>query len=196
MKNLLVVPLVLLAFCVVADERVILGSIERQTQTTEFEQFGITVESISNGLGVQFLNFSDSGLHLGAEFSRRTGDSEVCDRSLCVSRDTDFTFTMFSGKIGKNFGDWTPFVGASYNITESDDETVDGWGLDVGWWVRFDKLKIKGTITNVDDDFSRGISSGFLFHMNKKWALGAEIGTLLDSDSDVFRFSLQIGWTF
>ncbi|MCY3541474.1 MAG: hypothetical protein OXH31_06160 [Gammaproteobacteria bacterium] len=196
MKNLLVVPLVLLSICVIADERVILGSFERQTQETEFGQFGLTVESISNGLGVQFLNFADSGLYFGAEFSRRSGDSELCDRSNCISSDTDFTYTMFSGKIGKSFGDWTPFVGASYNITESDGDTVDGWGLDVGWWVRFDKLKLKGTMTNVDDDFSRGISSGFLFHMNEKWALGGEIGTLLDSESDVFRFSLQLGRTF
>ncbi|MXW07603.1 MAG: hypothetical protein F4X56_00970 [Gammaproteobacteria bacterium] len=196
MKNLLVVPLVLLSICVIADERVILGSFERQTQETEFAEFGANFESIANGFGLQFLNFADSGFYFGAEFTRRTGDTETCVGAHCITKDSDFNHTVFSGTIGRSFGDWTPFVGASYNNTDSDGETVDGWGFDVGWWVRFDNLKFIGTVTNVDDDFSRGISTGFLFHMNKKWAVGAEIGTLLDSESDVFRFSLQLGRTF
>ncbi|MYD46490.1 MAG: hypothetical protein F4W92_09070 [Gammaproteobacteria bacterium] len=193
-QNLLVVLLTFLSFCVVADERVILGSVERQTE--EGEYFGLTLESISNGVGVQFLNFVDSGFYFGAEFSRLTGDSEACVRSQCVSSDTDFNHTMFSGEFGRNFGDWTPFVGASYNETESDGESVDGWGLDVGSWLSFDSFKLKGTITNADDEISRGISGGFLFQMDNNWALGAEIGTLLDSESDVINFSLQLGWVF
>ena len=196
MKNFLAVPLVLLSFCVTADERVILGSFERQTEEAEVDYFGFFFKSTANGIGLQFLNFVDSGLYLGAEFSHLTGDSEACVGPQCVSADTDFNHTMFSGKIGRNFGDWTPFVGASYNNTESDGESVDGWGLDVGSWLRLDPFKLHGTITNVDDEDVRGISSGLLFQMNNTWVLGAEIGTLLDSELDVFSFSLQLGRTF
>lgn len=196
MKNLLLVPLVLLSFCVVADERLILGSFERQTEEVEVELLGFTLESTANGFGAQFLNFVDSGIYFGAEFSHMTGDSEGCVGSQCVSSDSDFSHTMFSGSVGRNFGDWTPFVGASFNNTESDGESEDGWGLNVGSWFQFDNFKLKGTLTNIDDDVARGISGGFLFQMDNKWAFGAEIGTLLDSDADVFSFSLQVGRTF
>ena len=62
--------------------------------------------------------------------------------------------------------------------------------------LRLDPFKLHGTITNVDDEDVRGISSGLLFQMNNTWVLGAEIGTLLDSELDVFSFSVQLGRAF
>ncbi|MYD46509.1 MAG: hypothetical protein F4W92_09165, partial [Gammaproteobacteria bacterium] len=111
MKKLLVLPLVLLSFCVIAEERIILGSFERETSEADSTMLGVTLsaEATLNGFGARLYNFKEEGLYLGAGFNFVTGDADICADSVCISGDA--SGTGFAGEIGRNFGQWTPFVG-------------------------------------------------------------------------------------
>lgn len=196
MKNLLVLPLVLLTVSVFAGDRVILGSFEQET--TEAEDAVSSAESTLNGFGARFYNFKDEGLYLGAGFAQLTGDLDLCVLSNCISADS--SGTIFSGEIGRDLGQWTPFVGASFSSSEveilGESESDETWGLNVGLWLELDTFKLRGALTDLDDSDSRAIFGGLLFQMDNNFILGAEVGTLLDSELDGFRLSLQFGRVF
>ena len=196
MKNLLVIPLVFLAFCVFADDRVVLGSFERET--AEADDGVSNAETTLNGFGARLFNFKDEGFYLGASFAHLTGDSDLCVGSDCVT--VDATGTVFSGEIGRDMGQWIPYVGLSFTSSEVDfmgttdsDETV---GLNAGMWLELDTFKIRGAVVNLDDEDNRAVFGGFLFQMDNNFALGAEFGMNLDDEVDGFRFSLQFGRQF
>ena len=196
MKNLLLIPLALLALCVFADDRVFLGSFEQES--AEAEEEDIDAESSLSGFGARLFNFKDSGIYYGLGFAQLTGDSDLCALSDCVSFDS--TSTLFSGEIGRDLGQWIPFVGTTYYGTEIEalgqTETDESWGLNAGLWLELDTFKLRASINDLDDGDSRSIAGGFLFQMDNSFAIGAEIGKLLDDEVDGFRFSLQIGRTF
>ena len=196
MKNLLALPLVLLSFCVIADDRVILGSFEQET--LEEEDDVSSVESTLNGFGARFYSFTDEGFYLGAGFSQLTGDIDLCVETVCVSADS--SGTMFSGEVGRDLGQWTPFIGASFSSSEveifGESESDETWGLNAGLWLELDTFKLRGALTNLDDSDNRAVFGGVLLQMDNNFAFGAEFGMLLDSEVDGFRFSLQIGRTF
>lgn len=196
MKNLLVIPLVLISFCVIADERITLATFEYET--TESGQFGLTAESTLSGFGARFYNFRDVGFYWGATFVQRTGDFEVCVLSDCSTGDE--TVTVFSGEFGRDLGGWTSFVGASFTSSETEfmsstasDET---WGLYAGLWLDFEDYKLRGTMTDLDNADNRAVHGGLLFQMDNNFALGAEIGFFLERDVDAFKISLQFGRVF
>ncbi len=199
MKNLLVVPLVLLSVYVIADERVILGSLELHTEDVEIEHAGTSVKSALNGFGVQFFRFADSGYYFGGKFSRLTGDSESCVRSHCLPSNTDFSQTIFSGEMGWSYGDWTPFFGISFVDEDSRGESADYSSFTTGAWLAFDAFRLRGAITKTQlTDFSSSrtwVSGGFLYPMANDWALSADFGTEIQGDRDGFRFSFQFGRT-
>lgn len=207
MKNLLVIPLVLLSFCVIANDRVMLGSFEQET--AERAEAGFKGESTLSGYGARVFNFIDEGLYLGAGFAQLTGEIDICLLSDCETVG-DATKTMFSGEIGRDFGQWIPFVGASFSSTETE-ETLFGDGftesegtfsLTAGLWLELDTLKLRGALTDLDDNDSVDVSGGLLFEggllfpMDNDFALGAEFGMLLDSEVDGFTFSVQFGRKF
>ena len=200
MKKLLVLPLVLLSFCVIAEERIILGSFERETSEADSTMLGVTLsaEATLNGFGARLYNFKEEGLYLGAGFNFVTGDADICADSVCISGDA--SGTGFAGEIGRNFGQWTPFVGASFTSSEiefaGESESDETWGLNAGMWVELDTFKLRGAVVNLDDEDNRAIFGGLLFQMDNNFALGAEFGMLLDDEVDGFRFSLQIGRKF
>ena len=134
MKNLLLIPLALLAFCVFADDRVFLGSVEQES--AEAEEEGVDAESSLSGFGARLFNFKDSGLYYGLSFAQLTGDSDLCALSVCVSFDS--TGTLFGGEVGRDLGQWIPFVGTTYyGITVEalgETETDESWGLNAGLW--------------------------------------------------------------
>ena len=200
MKKLLVLPMVLLSLCVMADERVFLGSFERQTQEFDFEYVGFSVESSLNGFGGQFLNFVDSGYYFGGKFAYLTGESEVCVGSQCVTANTDISQTIISGEVGWNYGDWTPFFGLSFNSEESEGSSSDYTSFSTGAWLDFDKFQLRGAITQSEQSNVSGsrtwLSGGFLYQMDNDWALGAEVGLETGGDGNGFRFSLQFGRSF
>ena len=199
MKTLLVVPLVLLSVYVIADERVIFGSLELHTEDIEIEHAETTIKSALNGLGVQFFRFADSGYYFGGKFSRLTGDSESCIRSHCLPSNTDFSQTIFSGEMGWSYGDWTPFLGMSFVDEDSRGESADYSSLTAGAWLAFDAFRLRGAITKTQQtDFSDSrtwVSGGFLYPMDNGWALSVDSGTEMEGDRDGFRLSFQFGRT-
>lgn len=198
MKNLLVLPLVLMSFFVIADDRVILGSFEQESAESEDGERGIDAESSLTGFGARLYQFSDEGLYFGAGFAQLSGDLDICQRSLCLSADA--SRTRFFGDIGKGFGQWTPFVGTSFSSWEVEapgaSESDETWGINAGLWLELDTFKLRGALNHLDDSDNRAISGGLLFQMDNKFALSAEIGMLLDDEVDEFRISLQFGRTF
>ena len=196
MKNLLLIPLILLSFYVFADERVFLGSFEQES--TEAEEGVVDAESSLSGFGARLFNFKDSGLFYGLSFAHLTGDSDLCALSVCVSLDS--TGTLFSGEIGRDLGQWIPFVGTTFYSAEveafGESESDESWGLNAGLWLELDTFKLRATINDIDDSDSRSITGGLLFQMDNDFAFGAEVGMLLDDEVDGFRISLQIGKVF
>ena len=196
MKNLLVIPLALLSFCVIAGERITLATFEYETM--ESGQIGLSAESTLSGFGARFYNFRDAGFYWGAGFAQRTGDFEFCALSDCSTGDE--TVTVSSGEIGRDLGGWTSFVGVSFTSSEREfmsstasDETL---GLYAGLWLDFDNYKLRGTMTDIDDTDNRAVHGGLLFQMDNNFALGAELGFFLERDVDAFKFSLQFGRVF
>ena len=198
MKNLLLIPLILLSFCVFADDRVILGSFEQESAEVAEAEEDVDAESSLSGFGARLYNFRDEGLYYGASFANLTGDSEVCALTICVS--VDSTATLFSGEVGRDLGQWIPFVGTTFYSTEieafGESESDESWGLNAGLWLELETFKLRATINGIDDSDSRSINGGILFQMDNKFAFGAEIGMLLDDEVDGFRFSLQFGRSF
>ena len=196
MKKLLVLPLVLLSFCVIADERIILGSFERET--AEADDDVSSAETTLNGFGARLFNFKDEGFYLGASFAFLTGDSDLCVGSDCVSGDA--TGTMFSGEIGRDMGQWTPFVGVSFTSTEVEfmgmTDSDETFGINAGMWLELDTFKVRGAVVNLDDEDNRAVFGGILFPVSTNFTVGAEFGMNLDDEVDGFRFSLQIGRKF
>lgn len=196
MKLLLVITLVLLSFCAIAGDRIVLGSIERET--VEYPNSGDDSESTSNGFGARYYAFIDNGLYLGAGFSNLSDESEECFRSNCISVDT--TLTTFSVEIGTDLGNWTPFVGVNFFNAAVDssfvNSSVGSWGLNAGLWLELDTFLLRGGINELDDSDNRSIFGGILFPMDNDFVIGAEIGTLLDSEVDTLKFSFQIGMAF
>lgn len=200
MKRLLVLPLVLLSFCVNAEERIILGSYERELAEHNFEVARIGIESnfSFDGLGARLFNFEEKGLYLGASFAFRFGDQEYCVWSNC--RFYDANQTLLSGEIGWDLGQWTPFIGTSFTRSEvkyplgSDvDET---WGFNAGTWLELNTLKLRGAVTDLDDEDKRSVLCGLMFDVDNTFILGAEFEMLLDRDRDRYSFSFQIGRSF
>ncbi|MXZ44931.1 MAG: hypothetical protein F4Z01_08185 [Gammaproteobacteria bacterium] len=198
MKNLLFLPLVLLPFCVIAEDRVILGSFEQESAESEDGERGIDAESSLTGFGARLYQFRDEGLYLGTGFAQLSGDLDICQRSLCLSADA--SRTRFFGDIGKSFGQWTPFIGTSFSSWEVEapgqSESDETWGVNAGLWLDLDTFKLRGALSHLDDSDNRAISGGLLFQMENKFTLSAEIGLLLDDEVDEFRISLQFGKTF
>ncbi|MYC24301.1 MAG: hypothetical protein F4X56_00110 [Gammaproteobacteria bacterium] len=200
MKKLLVLLMALLSFCILADERIVIGSFEQESTEAESILHRVTVseESTLNGFGARIFDFRDEGLYIGAGFSFVTGDSDLCEGSDCVS--VDATRTGFFGELGRNFGRLTPFFGASFDSKEIDGgghtDSDEPFGINAGFWLELDKLKIRGAGVYLDDEENRAITGGFLFQMDNKFALGAEFGMLVADEVDGFRFSLQFGRKF
>lgn len=198
MKNLLVLPLVLLSIYVSANDRVILGSFEQESAESEDAERNIDAESSLTGFGARLYQFSTEGLYLGAGFSHLTGDLDICQLTLCLSADA--SRTRFVGEIGKDFGQWTPFIGTSFSSWEVDapgeSESDETWGVNAGLWLELDTFKLRGALTHLDDSDNRAVSGGMLFQMDNNFALSAEIGMLLDDEVDEFRISLQFGRSF
>lgn len=67
MKKIFVLPLVLLSFCVFANERILLSSFEHES--ADRDHFLLGEESSQNGVGLRFFDFRDSNLYLGAGLS-------------------------------------------------------------------------------------------------------------------------------
>ena len=200
MKKLLVLPLVFLSLGAIADERFILGSFDRESTEAESSMLGVTLsaESTLNGFGARLFSFKDEGLYLGGGFSFMQGDSDLCVGSDCLSADA--TQTMFSGEIGRDMGQWTPFVGFNFSSTEvellGETDSDEITGLSAGLWLELDTFKLRGAVNSLDDEDNRSIHGGLLFQMDNKFVFGADFGMLLDDEVDGFRFSLQIGRSF
>ena len=208
MKNFLILPLVLLSFCVFADERFILGTIGQVTVDSEDDGFGLSVESSMLGFGTNFYNFKDESYYLGASFVSLSGDVDICSEiryiipgdidQVCVSGDT--SATSFGGEIGWNFEYYTPFIGANYYTGEIEvfgqSESDDEWSLDVGIWLTLDMVYLRGAVYSIEDGDSRSIAGGFLYQMDSDFVFGAAVEFLLDSDVDGMSLTLSFGRTF
>ena len=175
-----------------------LGSVGQETAESQDADRGIDAESSLKGTGARLYSFNDEVFYFGAGITRLTGDLDICQLSLCISADA--RRTRFFGEIGKTFGQWTPFIGTSFTNweVESDDESEsdETWGLNAGLWIELDTFKVRGALTDLDDNDNRAILGGLLFQMHNNYVVGTEIGMLLDDEIDEFRFSLQFGKTF
>ncbi|MDE0646106.1 MAG: hypothetical protein OXH84_07730 [Gammaproteobacteria bacterium] len=198
MKNLLILPLILLSVCVFADDRFIIGTIGQVTADFEDDEFGLALESNALGLGANFYNFRDESVYLGASFTRFTGDIDVCEVTFCISGDVNNT--SFSGEIGLDFDYYTPFIGATFDTGEIEilgqSESDDEWSFNAGIWLTLDMVYLRGAVYSIDDSDSRSISGGFLYQMDSDFVFGAAAEFLLDSDSDGMSFTLSFGRAF
>ncbi|MXZ55912.1 MAG: hypothetical protein F4227_05560 [Gammaproteobacteria bacterium] len=215
MKNLIILPLILLSVSAFADsritlgERIILGSVGQTTDESEDSETGFTVESSALGFGASFYNFTEESLYLGASLTQYSGDLDICGALLCISPEGcpdkarlsgDSTATTLTGEIGRDFDKWTPFIGASFASTKlnlrGESESDKEWNFLAGVWLEMRPFKLRGTVYSLDDSDNRTISGGMLFPMTDNIIIGADFGVLLDSDKDGFSFSLQIGRIF
>ncbi|MYD46364.1 MAG: hypothetical protein F4W92_08435 [Gammaproteobacteria bacterium] len=202
---------------VIADNRFILGSFERLTETSDAPFLGdnVSVESTLNGIsGTLYLSQND-GFYSAIGLGHMVGDSDVCVQSNCASVDTKFT--TFSCEIGWNLGKWIPFVGPTWTQAGGENTEVLLWDsennlghyphivversadpfyLKIGLWLELDSFKVRGFLTGLDDSDTRGVSGAVLYQMENKFVVGAEFNVLLDSEADGFRFSLQFGRSF
>ncbi|MYD46508.1 MAG: hypothetical protein F4W92_09160 [Gammaproteobacteria bacterium] len=214
MKRLLGLVLVLLSVCVLADERIIFGSLERESETEEFNTLGVDIEETDtlHGFGAQWFKFRDEGIYQRERFTVLTGDRQACLLETCNSFDT--RKVIYSQEVGIEIGQWIPFVGMSLALskvefeTDTDSEFELTKGLIAGTWLKLDTFVLRVAVLNFndkdnrvisttfDDEDNRTISGGLLFQMDNNFVLGAEIGMLLDSKEDGFSFSLQIGRSF
>ena len=225
MKRLLLpLPVVLLTFGmaannVIADDRVILGSLERLTEEYDYPYLSVSLESTVNGFSAKFYQFRPYGLYMGLGLVRMTGDVDVCfqsNPSICSS--VDAKVTMFSMEFGWDLGHWIPFVGETISQTTGeqtglalfDDENKVGVNPSsvveraedrseryIGLWLERDTFKVRGALNNIlDESEPMSVSGGVLFQMDNKFAVGAEFEILLDSKAEGFQFSLQFGRSF
>ena len=199
MKNLLMLPLILLSLCVCANDLVILGSFEQESAESEDTERGIDAESSLTGFGARLYNFRDEGLYLGAGFAHLTGNLDICQLPLCISADA--SRTRFFGEIGMELGRWTPFIGSSFSSWEveapGESDSDETWGLNAGVWLGLDSsFNLRGVLTHLDDSDNRAISGSLLFQTGNNFVFGAELGTLLDDEVDEVRISLKFGRIF
>ncbi|MCY3541452.1 MAG: hypothetical protein OXH31_06050 [Gammaproteobacteria bacterium] len=199
MKKFLVLPIVLLSFCVIADDRIILGSFEGDLTVEQYNTLGhkTLATSILFGVGASLFNFKDDGLYFGTSFKYLTGDRETCF-IFCESFNAQGS--MLSGEIGRVMGQWIPFVGLSFHSSEIDSlserVTDESWGLNIGFWFDYDKFKIRGALTNLNDGDYRAFSFGRLFQRDNNVVLGVDLKFLIDSEVHQVNCSLQIGRFF
>lgn len=202
MKCLLVLPLVLLSVGVVANERIIFGSFERESAKEDFNTLGVDIEVTEtlNGFGARSFKFNDKGFYHGDSFTFLTGDRQACLSGTCNSFDARKIVASFER--GKDIGQWIPFVGLSFAVSHVEFETNTDRryeltkGFIAGAWYTLDTFILRGAVSHLDDEDNRTISGGLLYQMDNKFALGAELGLLLDSDVDRLSFSLQFGRSF
>ncbi|MYC24450.1 MAG: hypothetical protein F4X56_00860 [Gammaproteobacteria bacterium] len=196
MKKILVLPFLLLTVCVFAQDRVILGTFEQET--AESENFLLSSESSQSGYGLRFYNFKEWGFYYGGSLAQLSGERDLCAPVSCVT--VDISATTFSAEIGMDFGEWTPFAGASFSSAKDElsgfSYSDDAWSFSAGVWFKFDKFKIRGAMTNIDNSDNQTIIGGFLYQMDNNYVLGAEVGMLLNENVDGFKFSLQFGRAF
>lgn len=198
MQKFLFLLSALLCVSVVADDRVILGSLVQESAESEDTARGIDAESSLTGFGVRFYNFRDEGLYLGAGFVRLTGDLDICQLPLCISADA--SRTRFFGEIGMELGRWTPFIGTSFSSWEveapGESDSDETWGLNAGVWLGLDSFNLRGVLTHLDDSDNRAMSGSLLYQTGNNFVFGAELGTLLDDEVDEVRLSLKFGRIF
>ena len=214
MKRLLSLAFVLLSVCVFADERIIFASLERESETEDFNTLGVDIETTDtlHGFGAQQLKFRDEGIYHREKLTVLAGDRQACLLGTCNSFDAKKL--TYSQEIGIEIGQWIPFVGMSLAIsrvefeTNTDSELELTKGLIAGTWFKLDTVILRGAVanfddkdnrvfsTNYDDEDNRVISGGLLFQMDNNIVLGVEFETFLDSEEDGFSFSLQIGRSF
>lgn len=199
MKNIFLLVLAILSLCAIADQRIILGSFEGDIGVGENEirDFDTPSLSLLAGLGARLLSFQDEGLYLGTGFKYLTGEREICF-VFCDSYDA--SGAMFFGEIGKNIGQWTPFIGASFHSSElvfpNENVNDESWGLDFGVWLRYDKLKLRGAIINLNDEDFRAFSVSRLIQRDNNLIFGYELGWSLNSEVYQYSVSIQIGRSF
>lgn len=216
MKKLLVLPLVLLSFYVIAaDERI--GLLSNDWETAEAEDNMSSADTTLKGSGLRLFSFTNDGVYFGAGFSYAWGDSESGERESGDIEAGDYEYCDYGSdcgsslpilsavgrsfvEIGRSMGQWTPFVGISFTRTEvdlrGDPEREDSQGLSAGLWLHVDKFMLRGTVVHLDDEDNRAIFGGMLYSVNERYVVGAEFGINLDSDFDGFKLSFQIGRRF
>ena len=200
MKKVLVLPLVLLSFCVIAaDERFFLLTHDRATAEADTGVF--SADTTLKGAGFRLFSFQDDGLYIGLGISLVSDNSKS---EICVSGpDCVWSYSAEASsfvEIGGDIGRWTPFVGLSFTRSEAhlmdEYDREDARGLGAGSWLQFDTFLLRGVVDYLDDEDYRAISVGVLFPIRTNLTLGGEIGLNLDSKLDGFKISIQIGRSF
>ncbi|MXZ56435.1 MAG: hypothetical protein F4227_03065 [Gammaproteobacteria bacterium] len=198
MKNLLLLPLVLLSLCVFADERVFLRSLVQESTESVVAERGIDAESSLTGIEARFYNFRDRGINSGARFAHLTDALDICQPPLC--RAANASRTRFYSEIGRDLSQWTPLIDMSVagSVADSSKESDsdETWGINAGVWFENETLKLRGALTDVGDSDNREIFGNFLFKFGNNYVFGAEGGLLLNEAEDRFSVSLQIGKVF
>ena len=206
MKKLFILPLLFLSFGVSANERIFLSSYEHET--ADRDHFILSQESSQNGVGLRFFEFRDSNLYWGVGFSYATGNREYqLEPEWWHEGQTSSTPTSYeinevivSGDVGRSFGNWTPFIGASYTTREESlyrfslaDNT---WELNAGVWFENEMFKLRGALNDFDNSDNRQIFGNILFKFGENYVFGAEGGLVLNDAEDRVSFAIQLGRSF
>lgn len=205
MKNLLILPFVLLSFSVFADGQFMLGTLGKTEVYSEDDRFGISLDSNIVRYGANFYSFIEDSYYLGASYVTLDGFVRQCFEIPSIfpvggnCRTVNTRRTSYGGEIGWNFEYYTPFIGANFHTGDLaifSHTRTDEWSLDGGIWLTFDKRYLRGAVQNITDSENRSIAVGYLYHLDSDFVLGSAIELWLDSDIDGMSFSLSFGRTF
>ncbi|MCY3883360.1 MAG: hypothetical protein OXG24_00420 [Gammaproteobacteria bacterium] len=213
MKKLCALLVVSVTSCLIADEHILLPSLEYGSATSEIGGPYVSLDMDFDGLGVglRYMNFADSGLYFGALLNSVNGEGDACityDDSIrtiaapgCV--DLESSGSTFGGEIGWQFQKLTPFLGMSLIRSEVsipnswlEGESDDSWEAHAGTFLQLDDVLLRATVYGLDNEESRTLSGGILYTFPNDLALGIEFGTPLDSDVDGLVLSLGVGMRF
>ena len=207
MKNLLILPLVLLSFSVSADGQFILGTLGKTDFYSEFhsedDRFARSLDSNFVRYGANFYSFIEDSYYLGASFVtldgfvRRCSEIRYLSPELCQTVNTHRT--SYGGEIGWNFEYYTPFIGANFHTGDLaifSHTKTDEWSLDGGIWLTLDRFYLRGAMYSIEDGDSRSIAVGYLYHLDSDFVLGSAIELWLDRDIEGVSFTLSFGRTF
>ena len=130
MKNLLILPLVLLSFSVFADGQFILGTLGKTNVYSEVDRFGSSLDSNFVRFGANFYSFIEDSYYLGASYVTLDGFVRRCLEipnifpvgGNCLTVNT--RRTSYGGEIGWNFEYYTPFIGANYHTGDLDNLVI------------------------------------------------------------------------
>ena len=222
MKKLVASLLVLLTASMFANESLIfgygfVGSFSADDSDYHPTNLDFSTDFDIQGVGLNFLRFQDTqNLYFSLSLGRSSGDGEGCYTgiqtiapvNLCPDLESDGI--NFGGEIGRKMNRFTPFLGINYSQTEVEalfpatgppplfnfeiDEESET-SFHAGVWFTRENTRFRATMYSINNEESREISFGIIQSPStNKFAIGGELRTLINDNSNGTSVALYFGW--